>query len=171
MTNEFKHFAICDTCAVETYCLEIGDNEHICGGCHSAPQQRAEREAELQKYAEAQATIVKLEARIAELERGQVQPYAYEHEWASWISTEGPKDFKVCIERERPPQWAVDSGQAKNLKPLYTVKPAPVAVALPAKVDEEFFAKQGYDKDWWSELVSIHNGVIDATAALNEVKE
>lgn len=170
MTNDFKHFAICDTCAVETYCLEIGDNEHICGGCHSAPQQRAEREAELQKYAEAQATIAKLEARIAELERARVEPYAYEHEWASWISTEGPKDFKVCIERERPPQWAVDSGQARNLKPLYTRQPGPASIVLPAKVDEEFFAKQGFSKDWWAELVSIHNGVIDATAALNEVK-
>jgi hypothetical protein len=170
VNTEFKHFAICDTCAVETYCLEIGDNEHICGGCHSAPQQRAEREAELQKYAEAQATIVKLEARIAELERGQAKPYAYEHEWASWISTKGPKDFKVCIERDMPPHWAIASGQAKNIKALYTVQPAPGAVALPGKVDEEFFAKQGYSKDLWADLVEIHNGVIDATAALNEVK-
>lgn len=170
MTRKFEHFAICDTCAVETLCMETGDNEHICGGCHFAPQQRADRETELGKYAEAQATIVKLEARIAELERGQRVPYAYEHEWASWISTEGPKDFKVCIERERPAQWAIDSGQAKNLKALYTGQPLTGAVVLPAKVDEAFFAKQGYDKDWLAELVSIHNGLIDATAALNEAK-
>ncbi|MNR56241.1 hypothetical protein D3C85_1767780 [compost metagenome] len=50
------------------------------------------------------------------------------------------------------------------------MQPVPGAVALPGKVDEEFFAKQGYDKNWWAELVEIHNGVIDATAALNEVK-
>lgn len=170
MSNEFKHFAICDTCGVETLCMEIGDNEHICGGCHFAPQQKAEREAELQNYAEAQATITRLEARIAELERGQSQPYAFEHEWASCVTTEGPKDFRVCVDREMPPLWAIESGQAKNLKALYTVQPVPGIVVLPAKVDEEYFAKQGYPRDLWADLVEVHNGVIDATAVLNEPK-
>ena len=60
-----------------------------------------------------------------------VAPYAWAYEWAGWISTEGPKDFKACIDREAPPQWAIESGQARNVIKLYTEQSAPIAVVLP----------------------------------------
>lgn len=47
------------------------------------------------------------------------KPVAWDYEWASCITCEGPQNFKRVIEREAPPEWAVDEGQAKNIIPLY----------------------------------------------------
>ncbi|EPW3898235.1 TPA: DUF551 domain-containing protein, partial [Klebsiella aerogenes] len=46
-------------------------------------------------------------------------PVAWDYEWASCITCEGPQDFKRVIEREAPPVWAVAEGQARNIIPLY----------------------------------------------------
>jgi len=47
------------------------------------------------------------------------EPVAWDYEWASCITCEGPQNFKRVIEREAPPEWSVDEGQAKNIIPLY----------------------------------------------------
>lgn len=47
------------------------------------------------------------------------EPVAWDYEWAACITCEGPQDFKRVIEREAPPQWAIDEGQARNIIPLY----------------------------------------------------
>lgn len=68
------------------------------------------------------------------------KPYAYAYEWASWISTEGPRDFHACIEREAPPQWAIDEGQARNVVPLYDRLPIqgePVAIVVSSSWDSD----------------------------------
>ncbi len=55
------------------------------------------------------------------------EPVAWDYEWASCITCEGPQDFKRVIEREAPPEWAVAEGQARNIIPLYRhAQPAPV---------------------------------------------
>lgn len=46
-------------------------------------------------------------------------PVAWDYEWASCITCEGPQDFRRIIEREAPPEWAIDEGQARNITPLY----------------------------------------------------
>ncbi|GKM82399.1 MULTISPECIES: DUF551 domain-containing protein [Klebsiella pneumoniae complex] len=55
------------------------------------------------------------------------EPVAWDYEWASYITCEGPQDFKRIIEREAPPEWAIEEGQARNIIPLYRhAQPAPV---------------------------------------------
>lgn len=56
--------------------------------------------------------------RIEELDK--CEPFAWSYEWASCITTDGPQNFKAVIEREAPPQWAVDDGRARKVVPLYT---------------------------------------------------
>ncbi|HHT0407416.1 TPA: hypothetical protein ACTW6H_005689, partial [Raoultella ornithinolytica] len=46
-------------------------------------------------------------------------PVAWDYEWASCITCEGPQNFNRVIEREAPPEWAVEEGQARNIIPLY----------------------------------------------------
>ncbi|ENU0874939.1 hypothetical protein ACFGT5_003727 [Serratia marcescens] len=60
----------------------------------------------------------------------EAQPVAWSYEWASCITCEGPQNFQPVIEREAPPQWAIDEGQARSVTPLYTSPPAP---AVPGK--------------------------------------
>lgn len=43
---EFKKFAICDTCGVETLCREHGEDDQ-CGGCYWAPINHAKHQSEL----------------------------------------------------------------------------------------------------------------------------
>lgn len=57
-------------------------------------------------------------ARIA-LATMDGEPVAWDYEWASYITCEGPQDFKRIIEREAPPEWAIEEGQARNIIPLY----------------------------------------------------
>ncbi|MBZ7340919.1 DUF551 domain-containing protein [Klebsiella grimontii] len=47
------------------------------------------------------------------------EPVAWDYEWASCITCEGPQNFNRVIEREAPPEWAVEEGQARNIIPLY----------------------------------------------------
>lgn len=55
-------------------------------------------------------------------------PIAWDYEWASCITCEGPQDFKRVIEREAPPEWAIDEGQARNIILLYRhAQPALIA--------------------------------------------
>jgi len=56
------------------------------------------------------------EIALASLE---AEPVAWDHEWASCITCEGPQNFKRVIEREAPPEWAIEEGQARNIIPLY----------------------------------------------------
>ncbi len=56
------------------------------------------------------------------------EPVAWDYEWASYITCEGPQDFNRIIEREAPPEWAIEEGQARNIIPLYTAPPAQVSV-------------------------------------------
>lgn len=58
----------------------------------------------------------------------QCEPFAWSYEWASYITTDGPQKFKAVIEREAPPQWAIDEGQARKIVPLYTATQAVNAV-------------------------------------------
>ncbi|WP_404677258.1 DUF551 domain-containing protein [Raoultella ornithinolytica] len=55
------------------------------------------------------------------------EPVAWDYEWASCITCEGPQNFNRVIEREAPPDWSIEEGQAKNIIPLYRhAQPAPV---------------------------------------------
>lgn len=56
------------------------------------------------------------------------EPVAWEYEWASCITCEGPQGFKRVIERKAPPEWAIDEGQARNIIPLYAAPSARVSV-------------------------------------------
>lgn len=47
----------------------------------------------------------------------EAQPVAWSYEWASCITCEGPQNFQPVIEREAPPQWAIDEGQARRTNP------------------------------------------------------
>lgn len=62
--------------------------------------------------------VVRELARIA-LVAMQQEPVAWEYEWASCITCEGPQNFKRVIEREAPPEWAIEEGQARKVTPLY----------------------------------------------------
>ena len=64
-------------------------------------------------------------ARIA-LAAMDSEPVAWDYEWASYITCEGPQDFKRIIEREAPPEWAIEEGQARNIIPLYRHAQQPV---------------------------------------------
>ncbi|MEE7653599.1 hypothetical protein V3N80_25250 [Raoultella planticola] len=55
------------------------------------------------------------------------EPVAWDYEWASCITCEGPQNFNRVIEREAPPDWSIEEGQAKNIIPLYRhAQPAPI---------------------------------------------
>ena len=55
------------------------------------------------------------------------EPVAWDYEWASCITCEGPQNFNRVIEREAPPEWSIEEGQAKNIIQLYRhAQPAPV---------------------------------------------
>lgn len=54
----------------------------------------------------------------------EAEPVAWDYELASYITCEGPQKFKHIIEREAPPEWAIDEGRARNIVPLYTAPPA-----------------------------------------------
>ena len=58
----------------------------------------------------------------------EAEPVAWDYELASYITCEGPQNFKRIVEREAPPEWAIDEGRARNIVPLYTAPPAPVSV-------------------------------------------
>lgn len=51
------------------------------------------------------------------------EPVAWDYEWASCITCDGPQNFKRVIEREAPPEWAIDESQARNIIPLYAAPP------------------------------------------------
>lgn len=58
----------------------------------------------------------------------EAEPVAWDYESASYITCEGPQNFKRIVEREAPPEWAIDEGRARNIVTLYTAPPAPVSV-------------------------------------------
>ncbi|HID7492753.1 TPA: hypothetical protein ACXHXE_000924 [Enterobacter hormaechei] len=58
----------------------------------------------------------------------EAEAVAWDYESASYITCEGPQNFKRIVEREAPPEWAIDEGRARNIVPLYTAPPAPVSV-------------------------------------------
>ncbi len=62
------------------------------------------------------------------LREAQREPVAWDYEWASCITCEGPRNFKRVIEREAPPEWAIDEGQARKIILLYA---APQLPAVP----------------------------------------
>ncbi|HDT2074326.1 TPA: hypothetical protein RCG84_000433 [Enterobacter roggenkampii] len=47
------------------------------------------------------------------------EPVVWDYEWASCVTYEGPQGFKRVIEREAPPEWAIDEGRARDIIPLY----------------------------------------------------
>lgn len=76
-------------------------------------------------------------ARIA-LASLEAEPVAWDYESASYITCEGPQKFKRIIEREAPPEWAIDEGRARNIVPLYSAPPAPVSVPDAMEMDDDF---------------------------------
>ena len=73
-------------------------------------------------------------ARIA-LASLEAEPVAWDYEWASCITCEGPQNFKRIIEHEAPPEWAIHEGQARNLTPLYAAPPVPASVSDESAVE------------------------------------
>lgn len=94
-------------------------------------------------------TLAALRIALASLEAEAV---AWDYEWASYITCEGPQDFKRVIEREAPPEWAIDEGQARNITPLYTAPPAPV-------VPDEW-------EQWIADVVEYLEGGLEADGEL-----
>lgn len=99
-------------------------------------------------------------ARIA-LASLEAKPVAWDHEWASCITCDGPQNFERIIEHEAPPEWTIKSGQARNLIPLYTAPPSPVSVPDEITFEKiaEITASQGYEysinecicaASWWN---------------------
>ena len=101
-------------------------------------------------YATPWAAIYAAPQPLNDAERAELQvrrradnaePVAWDYEWASCITCEGPQNFKRVIEREAPPEWAVDEGQAKNITLLYAAPPAPVVpngwIAVPIEPTED----------------------------------
>lgn len=70
--------------------------------------------------------MLSLMRELREVRRAKGEPVAWDYEWASCITCEGPQDFKRIIEHEAPPEWAIEEGQARNIIPLYTAPSAPV---------------------------------------------
>lgn len=71
--------------------------------------------------------IKQLKADLEERSKtDKAEPVAWDYEWASYITCEGPQDFKRVIEREAPPKWAIEEGQARNIIPLYIAPPTPL---------------------------------------------
>ncbi|HHU4726445.1 TPA: hypothetical protein ACUE4H_003447 [Klebsiella quasipneumoniae] len=62
------------------------------------------------------------------------EPVAWDYEWASCITCEGPQDFKRIIEREAPPDWAIEEGQARKIIPLYRHAQQPVVDIEPTQM-------------------------------------
>lgn len=87
----------------------------------------------------------------------EAEPVAWDYEWASCITCEGPQDFKLIIEHEAPPEWAIHEGQARNLIPLYAAPPAPVMPdeAINRAVDE-IMASYAGSADECRKLVRKH---------------
>ncbi|ECI2306488.1 hypothetical protein AA449_27500 [Salmonella enterica subsp. enterica serovar Newport] len=78
----------------------------------------------------------------------KAEPVAWDYEWASFFTCEGPQDFKRVIEREAPPKWAIEEGQARNIIPLYIAPPTPlVPDDIPDSVYEILYQACG-DKAW-----------------------
>lgn len=69
------------------------------------------------------------------------EPVAWDYEWASCITCEGPQDFNRVIEHEAPPEWAVEEGQARNIIPLYRhAQPAPDAIPVSRDIDAGYLS-------------------------------
>ncbi|WP_431622268.1 DUF551 domain-containing protein [Enterobacter hormaechei] len=68
----------------------------------------------------------------------EAEPVAWDYELASYITCEGPQNFKRIVEREAPPEWAIDEGRARNIVPLYTAPPAPVSVPNGRAITQHF---------------------------------
>lgn len=87
--------------------------------------------------------VVRELARMA-LAAMDSEPVAWDYEWASCITCEGPQDFKRVIEREAPPEWAVEEGQARNIIPLYRhAQPAPELVAIVERLNLSGYEYEG----------------------------
>ncbi|MEA1064702.1 hypothetical protein [Erwinia sp. HR93] len=98
-------------------------------------------------------------ARIA-LAAMQQEPVAWDYEWASCITCEGPQDFRRIIEREAPPEWAIDEGQARNITPLYRhAQPAPVVPPeRPADSSNGDDVEAWFDEEWNACRAAMLNG-------------
>lgn len=101
--------------------------------------------------------LAMIDIRLAEIALAALtaDPVAWDYEWASCITCEGPQNFKPVIDREAPPEWAVDEGQARNVIPLYRhALPAPV-------VTDEREAFEAFMEDRFKDCVSrerVKNG-------------
>ena len=74
------------------------------------------------------------------------EPVAWDYEWASCVTCEGPQNFKRIIEREAPPEWGIDEGRARNIIPLYATPPAPVVPE--EKRDDDGNTTSEFDHGW-----------------------
>ena len=107
---------------------------------------------------------------LREVRREKGEPVAWDYEWASCITCEGPQDFKRIIEHEAPPEWAVEEGQARNIIPLYTVPPAPV---VPDELTREeykrrFMADDCFDNTFRGGWNACRAAMLQADALTNE---
>lgn len=114
---------------------------------------------ELVFLSEAQSTIARLEARIAELESGRGEPVAWKFKERVWATGLSDYVWRDQLEDEKPNG---DERQIRDIDPLFTAPPAPVAVVLPDRKDGNGPAlsnHRSYNQGW--------NACLDATAALN----
>lgn len=91
----FLEFAICDTCAAESLCCEVAPNEHLCGGCYWAP---INEKAHADQVAALQSTIARLEAKVAELESGQLTVW-----YGAMPESNGKTNWTAILHRKSDP--------------------------------------------------------------------
>lgn len=75
------------------------------------------------------------------------EPVAWRYEWASYITGDGPQNFKLTFDVEPPPEWAVQDGQARNVVQLYAA-PAAANGALTDEHIKEICESTGWIPEW-----------------------
>jgi hypothetical protein len=75
------------------------------------------------------------------------QPVAWRYEWASYITCDGPQNFKLTFDIEPPPEWAVQDGQARNVVQLFAA-PAAANGALTDEQIKSICESTGWIPEW-----------------------
>ena len=86
------------------------------------------------------------------------KPLAYSYKEYVWATGLGAYVWRDKLETERP---NTEDSEIKDLVPLYTSQPAPVAVVLPERINKNFYGEYSpHDTGW--------NACLDKVKELNQ---